>query len=265
LSNSSKTTKRRLSVTFNSYANRIIVAIHLILLIIFFNINSSVRSVSWFHEEVRHISVNLRFGFSTLLSLAISNVSHISVYLRDGTSLIRSLMISNSTCFIMPSAEGLTMSVSTSPTSRSSFPKLSKASALSRFDGREISWGKDEEFVSPIRRLKSGRRAGQQDTMIAVEHSRAVQTATCAVVADTANAIIRVIDMRMASPPRLNMNTRRHNSRFGTWSCRIRKKGSVKTASLATHRPNGDILRRSTIIFEITDGKKTAYSPQLIH
>ena len=72
---------------------------------------------------------------------------------------------------------------------------------------------------------KRPRRAGQQATIIAIEHSRAVQTATWVVVADNARATTRATDMNTAIPPRLKIETRPQNCRREMCRFRKRKKG----------------------------------------
>ena len=60
-------------------------------------------------------------------------------------------------------------------------------------------------------------------------HSRAVQTATAVVSAETARATIRATDMIIAMPPRLKMEIRPHNCRREMLRLRRRKKGRRKT------------------------------------
>jgi tRNA nucleotidyltransferase (CCA-adding enzyme) len=62
-----------------------------------------------------------------------------------------------------------------------------------------------------------------------MEHSRAVQTATWLVVADTARAMILAMDMMIAIAPKLKIRIRPHNWRRETWRFLNRKKGRMKT------------------------------------
>jgi hypothetical protein len=122
-----------------------------------------------------------------------------------------------------------------------------------------LEWAR--ELCSPGRRKRT-RRAGQHATMIPMAHSRAVQTATDAVSAETARATIRATDMIIAMPPRLKMEIRPHNCRREMWRLRRRRKGRRKTDV----REKGEgVLMISEMMFVATEVKKTGRLAEEIH
>ena len=87
----------------------------------------------------------------------------------------------------------------------------------------------DRPIPVPSERRKRSLRGGQQATIIAMEHSRAVNTATWVVVAENARATTRAIDINIAIPPRLKIDTRPQNRRRARRRFCKRKKGRTKT------------------------------------